>query len=202
MWFWVPLSWERESRSRLLRQHSKKWRPATRLHTKNDFPAAARLLRVHLRTHDDSLQLSRAFLFAHEGHRFSVDVLLSLISARPPLTRATRSASTRPKNGDGRAGPAFYPHVTDARRGEVGGRKEVGVWRRQRTALPANWRTRCQSRLHVTARRRLVWQTIKQRKYELMRSVPSLWNSVVLKVKVLCEQSIIYYRKLYSKWYL
>lgn len=53
----------------------------------------------------------------------------SFISARPPLTRAARSASTRPKNGDGRAGPAFCLHVTDAwtgggRRKGVGGRRK------------------------------------------------------------------------------
>lgn len=38
----------------------------------------------------------------------------------PPVTRAARSASTRPKNGDGRAGPAFRLRVTDARRGRGG----------------------------------------------------------------------------------
>lgn len=147
---------------------AKKWRPATRLHTKNYFTAAARLLRVHLRSHNVTPELSRAFprpLTKDSGLKMRY-ILLSLISARPPLTRATRSASTRPKNGDERAGPAFYLHVTDAWRG-VGGGKGLGGWRgrgpHQRRHLPPLTpvqTARCQSCFHDTAGEHLTWQTI------------------------------------------
>lgn len=99
--------------------------------------------------------------------------ILSLISARPPLTRATRSASTRPKNGDGRAGPAFYPHVTDAWRGEGGGgrgEEERGgrVTRLRAPPHPSHpsplmQRAKCQSCFHDTASVHFLQTTIKER---------------------------------------
>lgn len=123
--FESPLS----TRSRLLRQYGEKWRPATRLHTRNEFTTAARL---PLRASEEPLRhRPAALLSAHVEPKltevyfsFFLFFLLSLVSARPPSSRATGSASTRPKNGDGRAGlraPAFYLHVTEARRG--GGRR-------------------------------------------------------------------------------
>lgn len=57
-----------------------------------------------------------------------------LISERPPLAQAPRSASVRQKNGDRKADPAFHPHVTDSRRGGVGG---VRVWWRRHVQVSA-----------------------------------------------------------------
>lgn len=98
---------------------AEKWRPATRLRTRTTFTAAARVLRVHLRNAPGGSRVRSGTSRVGPG-----PAVLERVRVRHPLlTRTARSTRAKAKNGDGRAGPALWPHVTAAWRREGRGRR-------------------------------------------------------------------------------
>lgn len=143
--FESPLSFSRVEAD-FIGSTAKKWRPATRLHTKNNFTAEVCLLRLRLRNQDHILQLSRAFLSAHGFVQIFYFPLFLLVppSPEPPEVRVRdRKMAT-----GGQVPLSILTSLTPGGRG--GRRKAVGVWRRQGPPLNPKWTARCQSCLHVT----------------------------------------------------
>lgn len=143
------------TRSRLLRQHSRKMAARNtsshteRFHGSGSSPARASQVAARSVAALACIPRRSRGIPARRLYIFYFPFFLLV----PPLTRATTSASTRPKNGDGRAGPAFYPHVTDALEGEEGGGKRgwAGDEATDSPPPPLVYRARCQSCFHDTA---------------------------------------------------